>query len=56
MPNVVHKHMIMRAEVNEPLITPTETKKWLRDLVKKIDMKILGGPYSSYVTKEGIVV
>ena len=46
MPNVVHKHMIMRAEVNEPLITPTETKKWLRDLVKKIDMKILGGPVS----------
>ena len=53
MPNVVHKHMIMRAEVNEPLITPTETKKWLRDLVKRIDMKILGGPYSSYVAKEG---
>ena len=53
MPNVVHKHMIIRAEVNEPLITPTETKKWLRDLVKKIDMNILGGPYSAYVTKEG---
>ena len=45
MPNVVHKHMIIRAEVNEPLITPPETKKWLRDLVKKIDMNILGGPY-----------
>ena len=53
MPNVVHKHMIMRAEVNEPLITPTETKKWLRDLVKTIDMNILGGPYSTYVSKEG---
>ena len=53
MPNVVHKHMIIRAEVNEPLITPTETKKWLRDLVKKIDMNILGGPYSHYVSKEG---
>ena len=39
--------------MNEPLITPPETKKWLSDLVKKIDMKILGGPYSSYVTKEG---
>ena len=23
MPNVVHKHMIIRAEVNEQLITPT---------------------------------
>ena len=53
MPNVVHKHMIIRAEVNEPLITPTETKKWLRDLGKKIDMNILGGPYSTYVSKEG---
>tara|TARA_B100000929_G_scaffold287601_1_gene274579 strand:- start:624 stop:983 length:360 start_codon:yes stop_codon:yes gene_type:complete len=45
--------MIIRAEVNEPLITPPETKKWLRDLVKKIDMNVLGGPYSSYVNKEG---
>ena len=27
MPNVVHKHMIMRAEVNEPLITPTEEEQ-----------------------------
>ena len=53
MPNVVHKHMIIRAEVNEPLITPTETKKWLRDLVKKIDMNIIKGPYAAYVSKEG---
>jgi S-adenosylmethionine/arginine decarboxylase-like enzyme len=45
--------MIIRAEVNEPLITPAETKKWLRDLVKTIDMNILGGPYSTYVSKEG---
>ena len=49
MPNVVHKHMIMRAEVNEPLITPTETKKWQRDLVKRIYMKNLGGPYLELV-------
>ena len=53
MPNVVHKHMIIRAEVNHPLQTEKETKKWLRDLVKKIDMNILGGPYSTYVSKEG---
>ncbi len=53
MPNVVHKHMIIRAEVNHPLQTEKETKKWLRDLVKTIDMKIIGGPYSKYVLKEG---
>ena len=30
-----------------------EIKKWLRKLVKKIDMKIIKGPYSGYVSKEG---
>ena len=48
-----HKHLIIRAEVNRPLRSEKETKQWLRKLVKKIDMKIIKGPYASYVTKEG---
>ena len=49
----VHKHLIIRAEVNEPITSEKELKKWLRDLVKIIKMKIIKGPYAAYVTKEG---
>ena len=49
----VHKHLIIRAEVDEPITSEKELKKWLRDLVKIIKMKIIKGPYASYVSKEG---
>ena len=49
----VHKHLIIRAEVNRPLVTERELRKWLKNLVKKIDMKIIKGPYAAYVSKEG---
>ena len=48
-----HKHLLIRAEVNKPIIHEREIKRWLRKLVKKIDMKIIKGPYASYVSKEG---
>ncbi len=48
-----HKHLIIRAEVNRPITSEKEIKKWLRKLVNKIDMKIIKGPYAGYVTKEG---
>ncbi len=49
----VHKHLIIRAEVNRPIKSEKELKKWLRNVVKKIDMEIIKGPYASYVSKEG---
>ena len=48
-----HKHLIIRAEVNHPITSEKELKRWLRKIVKKIDMKIIKGPYASYVSKEG---
>jgi S-adenosylmethionine/arginine decarboxylase-like enzyme len=48
-----HKHLIIRAEVNNPITSEKEIKKWLRNLVNKIDMNIIKGPYAGYVTKEG---
>jgi len=48
-----HKHMIIRAEVLKPITSEKELKKWLKDLVKIIKMKIIKGPYASYVSKEG---
>tara|TARA_B100000949_G_scaffold232432_1_gene246645 strand:+ start:637 stop:1014 length:378 start_codon:yes stop_codon:yes gene_type:complete len=49
----VHKHLIIRAEVNHPPLTEKYVRLWLRKLVKKIDMEIIKGPYASYVNKEG---
>ena len=49
----VHKHLIIRAEVNRQITSEKEIKRWLRNVVKKIDMKIIKGPYASYVSKEG---
>ena len=48
-----HKHMVIRAEVLEPITSEKELKKWLKDLTKIIGMKIIKGPFASYVTKEG---
>lgn len=48
-----HKHVLIRAEVNNP---PTDTeviKEWFRNLITAIDMKLLMGPYSSYVDVPG---
>ena len=48
-----HKHLIIRAEVKHPITSEWELRKWLKNLVKIIDMKIVRGPYTAYVTKEG---
>ena len=39
--------------MTHPITTERECKSWLRNLVKVIDMKIVKGPYASYVSKEG---
>lgn len=43
-----HKHLIVRAELNNPPKCTTSINQWMERLVKKIDMKILMGPYSVY--------
>ena len=48
-----HKHLLIRAEVRHPITSERELKKWLRDLVNLIDMKIVKGPYASYVEMPG---
>lgn len=43
-----HKHLIVRAELNNPPYNVHEIKEWMKDLVKQIDMNILMGPYAVY--------
>ena len=49
----IHKHLIIRAEVNDP---PTDTKileQWMRDFIGFIDMKIMMGPFVKYCDVSG---
>ena len=48
-----HKHLLIRAEVQNTPKNEEETISWMRKLIKTIDMNILAGPYSSQVSKKG---
>ena len=43
-----HKHLIVRAELNNPPKCTSAIDLWMRRLVEQIGMKILMGPYSVY--------
>ena len=50
-----HKHLIVRADISW---CPKEDdlnkiSDWIRSLIKKIDMKLLAGPYTTYVNEKG---
>ena len=49
-----HKHLIVRADISwcpqeEDL---NKISDWIRSLIKKIDMKLLAGPYTTYVNEK----
>lgn len=48
-----HKHLIVRAELNEPPYSPHNIKAWMQRLVSTIGMNILMGPYAVYSEMEG---
>lgn len=48
-----HKHLIVRAEVEKPPTDPLWATNWLTQLVQKIGMKILMGPYATYCDVPG---
>jgi S-adenosylmethionine/arginine decarboxylase-like enzyme len=43
-----HKHLVIRAEINNPPQCTTSIELWMKTLVKKIGMKVLMGPFSTY--------
>ena len=53
MTNLVHKHLLIRAEVLNPPTSTSWCNSWLTSLVSKIDMKILKGPIVGYSEVEG---
>lgn len=50
---VVHKHLIIRAEVGNPLKEEQLAIDWMNKLVNKIGMKVMMGPFAKYLDVEG---
>src|SRR5210317_1444217 len=53
MEPLVHKHLIVRAEVLSPPSDEKLVSEQVRSLIESIGMKILMGPYAKYVNMEG---
>jgi len=54
-PRIVHKHLLVRAEVNSPPLFKNREKldNEIKSLIKKIDMRILSGPHTVWSDIEG---
>jgi S-adenosylmethionine/arginine decarboxylase-like enzyme len=50
---IYHKHLLVNAKVINPINTEQQGIDFLTNLVNQIDMKIIKGPFASYVDKEG---
>jgi S-adenosylmethionine/arginine decarboxylase-like enzyme len=50
---IFHKHLLINAKVNNPMKSEDEAIEFLTDLIEAIDMKIIKGPFASYVDVEG---
>ena len=50
---LVHKHLIIRAEVDAAPKSEEWVKDWLVDIVEKLNMKVCAGPIAKYVDMAG---
>ena len=50
---LVHKHLIIRAEINKPPLLTSYLEIWLKKFIKSINMKIFMGPYVKYCNMPG---
>ena len=50
---IFHKHLLVNAKVSNPINTEEQGLDFLTRLVERIDMKIIKGPFASYVDKPG---
>jgi S-adenosylmethionine/arginine decarboxylase-like enzyme len=48
-----HKHLIVRAEILKPIEDEAFASEWMRDLVDRIGMQVLQGPWSAYEGSPG---
>jgi S-adenosylmethionine/arginine decarboxylase-like enzyme len=48
-----HKHLLVRAQIANPISDPDQISNWISSLIETIQMKALHGPVSVYCNKEG---
>lgn len=49
----LHNQLLINGFTDNPPTDEAFITKWMQDLVEQIGMKIIKGPYTAYVTKEG---
>jgi len=49
----LHNQLLVNGYSINPIKIEKDAIDWMTDLVNSIDMKIIQGPYASYVSKEG---
>ena len=49
----LHNQLLINGYSDNPPTDEAFIKQWMENLVQEIDMKIIQGPYTAYVTKEG---
>ena len=50
---IFHKHLLVNARVTDPIASEEKGIDFLTRLVERIDMKVIQGPFASYVDKPG---
>lgn len=50
---VFHKHLIIRAEVQNPFKEEEQAISWMNRLIDKIGMKVMMGPFAKYLDVVG---
>ena len=50
---LVHKHLLLKAEVNKPIINEKVAVIFLEQLISKINMKAMFGPVARYCNMKG---
>jgi S-adenosylmethionine/arginine decarboxylase-like enzyme len=50
---IPHKHLLVRAQIANPVLDTGQISTWISNLVDSIQMKILHGPVSVYCDKVG---
>jgi S-adenosylmethionine/arginine decarboxylase-like enzyme len=48
-----HEHLLVRAELPEPIVDTQAVEAWLSNLITSIEMQTLKGPFSIYSTMPG---
>lgn len=50
---LVHKHLIVRAEIKKPMVDEQQSVEWVQQIIDAIGMRVMMGPYAKYLDVQG---